>query len=253
MNCILVDDDIHCITSLDGMLRRFAPQVTISGAARTIRDAVSLVHAQEIDLVFLDIEMQQESGFDLFGYIPQPRFEVIFTTAHEKYAVKAIRSSCFDYLLKPVDAQELVSAVTRLESQRKNSPDTAQRASVLLEHLDSLSKNTGHARQQKMALPVKNEIVFVAVGDIICLEGDAKYTTLYLRNGQKLVSSRNIGEFEELLDPSVFFRCHRSWIVNLEDTVKFLKNDSQLLLTNQLYAEVSTRKKDEFLRLFNKI
>lgn len=248
MNCILVDDDIHCITALDGMIRRFVPQMHICGTARTIQDAISLINAQAIDLVFLDIEMQQESGFDLFSYIPRPRFEVIFTTAHEKYAMKAIRSSCFDYLLKPVDAQELISAISRWENQKKNSSDTAQRASVLLENL----KNSP-AQLQKMALPVKDEIVFISVADIICLEGDAKYTTLNLRNGQKLVSSRNIGEFEELIDPSAFFRCHRSWIVNLKDVVKFLKNDNQLLLTNQLYAEVSTRKKDEFLRLFNKI
>jgi two-component system LytT family response regulator len=248
MNCILVDDDVHCIAALDGMIRRFAPRMNVCGTARTIQDAVSLINTHVIDLVFLDIEMQQESGFDLFSYIPQPHFEVIFTTAHEKYAMKAIRSSCFDYLLKPVDAQELVNAISRWENQQKNSFDTAQRASVLLENL---GKN--QVQPQKMALPVKNEIVFVSVADIICLEGDAKYTTLNLRTGQKLVSSRNIGEFEELLDPSVFFRCHRSWIVNLKDTVKFLKNDNQLLLTNQLTAEVSTRKKDEFLRLFNKI
>jgi two-component system LytT family response regulator len=244
MNCILVDDDIHCISALDGVLRRFAPQVKICGTARTIRDAVALINAHPVDLVFLDIEMQQESGFDLFSYIPQPGFEVIFTTAHEKYAVKAIRSSCFDYLLKPVDAQELVSAISRWEKQQK---DTAQRATLLMENLRNMQT------PQKMALPVKDELVFVAVAEIICLEGDAKYTTLYLRNGQKLVSSRNIGEFEELLDASAFFRCHRSWIVSLKDTIKFLKNDSRLLLTNDLYAEVSTRKKEEFMRLFNRI
>lgn len=248
MNCILVDDDIHCINSLDGMLRRFVPQLHITGTARTIRDAVGLINTNAVDIVFLDIEMQQESGFDLFSYIPQPAFEVIFTTAHEKYAVKAIRSSCFDYLLKPVDAQELISAVSRWGVQQKHASDPAQRASVLLENLEN-----NLAQPLKMALPVKNEIVFISVPDIICLQGDAKYTTLHLRNGQKLVSSRNIGEFEELLDASLFFRCHRSWIINLKDTVKFLKNDNQLLLTNQVVAEVSTRKKDDFLRRFERI
>src|ERR1044072_7690820 len=135
MNCILIDDDIHCISSLEGMLRRFVPQAHVCGTARTIQDAVALINAQPIDLVFLDIEMQQEAGFDLFNYIPQPRFEVIFTTAHEKYAMKAIRSSCFDYLLKPVDAQELISAVARWETHVKNASDIAQRTSVLLENL----------------------------------------------------------------------------------------------------------------------
>lgn len=248
MNCILVDDDIQCISALAGMLENFAPHVKICGTARNIPDAVRLIHSNHIDLVFLDIEMQQESGFDLFRYIPEPAYEVIFTTAHEKYAMKAIRSSCFDYLLKPIDVQELVSAVNRLESQRSRQTEIAQRASVLIDNLKG-----GQDQLQRLALPVKDEIVFVSVSDMVCLEGDAKYTTLHLRNGQKLVSSRNIGEFEELLDPARFFRCHRSWIVSLKDIVKFSKNDSQLLLSNQMLAEVSTRKKDEFLKLFSRI
>lgn len=248
MNCIIVDDDIHCIASLEGLLHRYAPQVNIAGKTRTIAETVDLIHQHPVDLVFLDIEMQQESGFDLFRFIAEPRFGVIFTTAHEKYAVKAIRSSCFDYLLKPIDAEELVSAIHRWEAQSRRAPDTAGRASLLMENL-----RRNPTPIERLALPLKDEIVFVNVGDIICLQGDAKYTTLHLRNGQKLVSSRNIGEFEELLDTASFFRCHRSWIVNLRDVVRFLKNDSQLLLSNQQYAEVSTRRKEEFLKLFNKI
>lgn len=230
------------------MLQTFVPNMKIAGTARQIQDAVKLINSNQIDLVFLDIEMQQETGFDLFRYFPNPAFEVIFTTAHEKYALKAIRSSCFDYLLKPVDAQELVSAISRLEMQKSASPENSGRAAVLIENL----KND-QTYPQTLALPVKDEIVFISVADLICLEGDAKYTTLYMRNGGKLVSSRNIGEFEELLDPALFFRCHRSWTVSLKDVVKFLKNDSQLLLSNKMLAEVSTRKKDEFLKLFSRI
>jgi two-component system, LytTR family, response regulator len=248
MNCIIVDDDINCIHALTGLLRDFAPKMNILGTARTISDAVKLINSNPIDIVFLDIEIQQESGFDLFRFIPHHSFEVVFTTAHEQYAVKAIRSSCFDYLLKPIVAQELVSTINRLENRPSKSADSSQRASVLIENLSNENKQVG-----KLALPVKDEIVFVNVVDIVCLEGDAKYTTLHLLNGDKKVSSRNIGEFEELLDSSIFFRCHRSWIVNLKTVTKFLKSDNQILLSNQMLVDVSTRRKDEFLKLFSKI
>lgn len=248
MNCIIVDDDPGCINSLSGMVKAFVPNLRICGTARRISDAVALINSLQIDLVFLDIEMQHETGFDLFRFFSNPSFEVIFTTAHEKYALKAIRSSCFDYLLKPIDAHELVNAISRLELEQRTTLQTAGRASVLIENL----KND-QLQPQTLALPVKNEIVFIAVTDLICLEGDAKYTTLHMRAGSKLISSRNIGEIEELLDPALFFRCHRSWIINLKDVVKFHKSDSLLLLTNKMLAEVSTRKKDEFLRLFSRI
>ncbi|MGL4596981.1 MAG: LytR/AlgR family response regulator transcription factor [Bacteroidia bacterium] len=248
MNCILVDDDLSCIKSLNGMLQTFVPNINVVGTARQIADAVKLIHSNQIDLVFLDIEIQQELGFDLLRYFPSPTFEIIFTTAHEKYALRAIRSSCFDYLLKPIDAQELVSAVSRFEKQKRTLAETTGRASLLIENL-----KTERMYPKTLALPVKDELVFIPVSDLVCLEGDAKYTTLHIRSGSKLVSSHNIGDIEDLLDPELFFRCHRSWIINLKDVVKFLKTDSQLLLSNNVLAEVSTRKKDEFLRLFSKI
>jgi two-component system LytT family response regulator len=247
MNCIIVDDDINCIRTLTGLIGNYAPHVQISGTARTIGEAVSLVNSNPVDIVFLDIEIQHESGFDLFRFIPHPTFEVIFTTAHEKYALKAIKSSCFDYLLKPIESEELVSAINRWEEQSGKPTHTAKRVSVLVENL----KN--HKQVGKLALPVKDGIVFINVPDILCLEGDAKYTILHLRNGEKQVSSHNIGEFEELLDAAVFFRCHRSWIVNLKEIRKLLKNDNQIVMSNQALVEVSTRRKDEFLRLFNRI
>jgi len=246
-NCVIVDDDINCIRALTGVIGKFLPRVRICGTARNIRDAVTLVNSIPVDIVFLDIEMQHESGFDLFRFVPQPAFEVIFTTAHEKYAIRAIRSSCFDYILKPIEPEELISAVSRWEQQSGQSAHTAKRVSVLVENLNN-NKQVG-----KLALPVKDGINFINVPDIICLEGDAKYTTLHLRNGEKQVSSHNIGEFEELLDAAVFFRCHRSWIVNLKEIQKLLKNDNQIIMSNRALVEVSTRRKDEFLRLFNRI
>ena len=247
MNCIIVDDDNNCIKALNGILNDFVPTVKVVGTANTIAEAVKLIHSNLVDVVFLDIEIQDEVGFDLFKFIPTPKFEVIFTTAHEKYMMRAIKSSCFDYLLKPIEIQELVNSIARLDAKKNQSLFTAQRAEALLNNVSNNVK-----RVEKLAIPVKDGMQLITVTDIICFEGDAKYTTIYLYNNDKYVSSKNIGEFEELLDPELFFRCHRSWIVNLKHVAKYLKSDGQLILSNNRIIDVSVRKRDEFLKLFYK-
>ncbi len=246
MNCIIIDDDNNCIKALNGIIQEYLPKLNVVGTAQNIKDGVKLITSNEIDIVFLDVEIQQEMGFDLFKFIPEPTFEVIFTTAHEKYAMKAIKSSCFDYLLKPIEPSELVNAINRYEKQ--NVQSAGQRASVLLSNVQTQDKVV-----EKIAIPTKDGMVFINTKDVIYLEGDAKYTTLHLLNGERYVSSKNIGEFEELFDATMFFRCHRSWIVNLNHIVKYLKNDNQVMLSNNILIDVSTRKKDEFMKLFNKM
>lgn len=245
MNCIIVDDDNNCIKALNGILVDYIPSVKVIGTANTISEAVKLINAYSIDIVFLDIEIQDEVGFDIFKFIVAPKFEVIFTTAHEKYMMCAIKSSCFDYLLKPIEIQELVNTIARLESKKNQLLFTAQRAEALLNNVGNHQKKV-----EKLALPVKDGMQLINVNTIVCLEGDAKYTTIYLDNNERYVSSKNIGEFEEMLDPESFFRCHRSWIVNLKHVAKYLKSDSQVLLTNNRLIDVSVRKRDEFLKLF---
>ncbi|HYG49775.1 MAG TPA: LytTR family DNA-binding domain-containing protein [Flavobacteriales bacterium] len=248
MNCIIVDDDNNCIKALGGILTDYVPTVKIAGTANTIAEAVKLVHAGNLDVVFLDVEIQDEVGFDLFKFIPAPKFEVVFTTAHEKYMMKAIKSSCFDYLLKPIDIQELVNTIARMEAKKNQALFTAQRAEALMNNVAGTNKKVA-----KLAVPVRDGMQLINVPAIVYLEGDAKYTTLYLDNGERYVSSKNIGEFEEMLDAELFFRCHRSWIVNLKHVAKYLKQDNQVMLTNNKLIDVSVRKKDEFLKLFYKV
>lgn len=247
MNCIIVDDDNNCIKALNGIIAEYIPSLNVCGTANTIGEAIKLIHSNQVDVVFLDVEIQDEVGFDLFKFIPSPKFEVIFTTAHEKYMMRAIKSSCFDYLLKPIEIQELIQTITRLEAKKNQSLFTAQRAEALLNNV------SGNARKiEKLAIAVKDGMQLITVTDIICLEGDAKYTTIYLNSNERFVSSKNIGEFEELLDPELFFRCHRSWIVNLKHVSKYLKSDGQVELSNSRLIDVSVRKRDEFLKLFYK-
>ena len=184
-------------------------------------------------------------GFDLFQYFSAPDFEVVFTTAHEKYALKAIKSSCYDFLLKPIVIQELVSVVSKLEKEKsKAGPGNVN---VLLDNIKSKDHQI-----HKMAIPSSDGYVFINVDEIISLEADGKYTKITTNTGVNSLSTKNIGEFEEMLDQSTFFRTHKSWIINLNHVKKFMKADSRVVMSNDIIADVSTRKKDDFLKLFDK-
>ncbi len=245
MNCIIVDDDKGCIDTLETILKKYCPQLQIVGSAGNISDAVQLINSRSPQLVFLDVEIGSETGFDLFNYFSSPEFEVVFTTAHEKYALKAIKSSCYDFLLKPVVIQEVVSVVSKLEKEKKGT--SGQNVNVLMDNLKSKDNNL-----QKIAIPSVEGYAFINVSDIISLEADGKYTKIVTNSGLRSLSTKNIGEFEELLNSNLFFRTHKSWIINLDHVKKFLKTESQVLLSNDTTADVSFRKKDEFLKLFNK-
>lgn len=245
MNCIIVDDDAGCIDTLEAILKKYCPKLEIVGTANTISDAVQLINSKQPQLVFLDVEIGPEMGFDLFNYFSDPEFKVVFTTAHEKYALKAIKSSCYDFLLKPVVIQEVVSIVAKLEKESKNT--TGKNVNVLMDNLRSKGSVL-----QKIAIPSNDGYAFVNVSDIISLEADGKYTKIVTDSGLKSLSTKNIGEFEELLNNDMFFRTHKSWIVNLNHVKKFLKTESMVQLSNGTSAEVSSRKKDEFIKLFNK-
>lgn len=245
MNCVIVDDENSCVQALSGIIKQYCPQLNIVGTANNIGDAVKIINSTNPQLVFLDVEINNEMGFDLFQYFSAPDFEVVFTTAHEKYALKAIKSSCYDFLLKPIVIQELVSVVTKLE--REKSKAGTGNVNVLLDNI----KSTDH-QIHKMAIPSSDGYVFINVDEIISLEADGKYTKITTNTGVNSLSTKNIGEFEEMLDQSTFFRTHKSWIINLNHVKKFMKADSRVVMSNDIIADVSTRKKDDFLKLFDK-
>lgn len=247
MKTIIVDDDPNCILALHGILSKYCSQVQVCATCNGIQDAVNNIQKFQPDFIFLDVELQNETGFDLFKHFPSPTFEVVFTTAHSKYAIKAIKSSCFDYLLKPIDIDELTRTIERLFEQKKRELP-AQLIENLIENFNHINSGV-----QKIAIPSNEGFRFISTQDIVCLEADAKYTTVYTNNQQRIVSSKNIGEYEELLDTKLFFRLHKSWMINLNHVERYNKNDSQVLMTNGMLVDLSTRKKDDFMRLFNRM
>jgi two-component system LytT family response regulator len=245
MNAIIVDNEKSCINSLQILLRKYCAHVNVIETASSVIEAKMKIQSLKPELIFLDVELNNETGFDLIKNFPESNFEIIFTTAYEKYALQAIKSSCFDFLLKPINIEELTETIRKLDFKKNNQK---------IERTSTLIHNLSHADiyKKKLAIPNFEKLQFIEIKDIICLQADAKYTYIYVNDKTKLLSTKNLGEYEELLDSPNFFRCHKSWIINVNHMQSFDKSMLQIELTNGIQAEVSTRKKEEFLKLFLK-
>lgn len=247
IQAIIVDDESSCRNVLSALLQSIAPQVKIIGTAQNVNEAVILIDELKPELVFLDVELGDELSFKIFEKVSYRQFYSIITSAHEKYAIRAFKASCLEYLLKPVDSTELAQAIVKFERQRQITFNQ-KKIELLLENIGS----AGNAIQ-KIAIPCHDGYAFVNVADIIYCEADAKYTKIYTRNNEHILSSKNLGEFEELLDYNPFFRCHKSYIININFVKKFLRSDSLVEMSNGTRIDVATRKKDDFLKLFEKL
>ncbi|MCE3259156.1 MAG: response regulator transcription factor [Bacteroidetes bacterium] len=244
---IIVDDDKSCINTLEKLLSKYCPQVLILGTANTIPEAVDLIERKNPELVFLDVELNGELGFDLLKRPEAINLNVIFTTAHEKYALRAIKSSCLEYLLKPIDHNELKAAIGKLEGQL-HLESNKNKIEVLLSNMGAKDNSFN-----KIIIPGHDSHIFLNTNEIVCCEADMNYTNVYTEKGEKIVSTKSLKEFEETLDPRIFFRSHKSWLINLNFIKKFLKSDSQVLMSNDMLIDISVRKREEFLNLFKKL
>lgn len=246
LSAFLVDDDISCIQTLETLLAAYCPDITICGKASSVKEAVEGIRKLQPQLVFLDVEIGQELGFDLFEYFPQPAFKVIFTTGHREYALQAIKSSCLDFLVKPVDYMELKEAVSKAEQYFKQH-EQQQQIEVLLSQFASKNSNP------RIAINTPEGYEFVNKEDILYCEASLNYTQVFLPGGKKLLASRSLGDFEEVLPKDRFFRCHKSFLINLQQIKKVSKTDGlQAKMSNDQWVDISVRKKDEFLKLFDR-
>lgn len=242
VTAIIIDDENGNIRYLQGLLNEYCKQVVVKGTFNGIKEAATYLDKEKIDLIFLDVELNNELGFKLFDFFPSPGFQVVFTTAHEKYALSAIKTSCLEYLLKPINYKELVAAVEKFEKQKQDVVDQ-EKIKTLLENLNS-------GTLAKIAVPSTEGYTFITATDIVCCEASMNYTVLYTIKNEKIVSTKSLKEFEELLNPKLFFRCHKSWIINLNFIKKYLRSDAQVTMSNDMKIDVAVRKKEEFLKLF---
>jgi len=224
MRTVLVDDEQTNLINLEILLNTYCPAVKIVGIAQQVAEAASLIALQQPDLLFLDIQMGKQSGFDLLNLMSEKAFEVIFVTAHDQYGIQAVKFAALDYLLKPVNIDELVAAVAKAEKRFKLKTQHEQ-LSFLLQHLKQ-----PEAMHGKIALPQQNEIRYIEVGDIVRCEASNTYTFFFLTNGDKILVSKPLKEYAELLKPKGFLRTHQTHLINPSFVKSWLKEDGGTLL-----------------------
>jgi two-component system, LytTR family, response regulator len=242
LRAVLVDDEINPLNALREKLIQHCPQVNVVGAYAIPAEAIEKINTLQPDLVFLDIEMPVINGFSLLQQLAYKNFELVFVTAYDHYAVKAIRFSALDYLVKPVDIDDLKAAVERAE-QKKSGTQPNERLELLLDHLLH-PKN-----DKKIAIPTLEGLQFIKVSDIIYLEASVNYTQIYIRDRNKYLVSRTIKDFEEILPGETFIRIHNSYIINKDFLEKYIRGEGgQVVLSNGTMLDVAKRKKADFLR-----
>lgn len=237
---VIVDDEPKSIQMLSLLLGYYPARIEVLGTAGSVASGLEVVQQfrDEIDMLFLDIRMPDGDGFMLLQQVPAPPFKVIFTTAYDAYALKAIKFSAFDYLLKPIDYKELLSTLDKFCKARPGETSLP----VLKPAIQQVSL------PDKLAIPTVNDILFVRLTAILYMKSENNYTTLFLDDGRQLLSSRNIGYFEELLQESHFFRVHNSYLVNLDKVARFIKSKTGTIeVEGGAIIQVSMRRKDGFL------
>jgi two-component system, LytTR family, response regulator len=242
---IIVDDEPGNIITLQELLKAYCPGVLVEGTAQDPIQGYNLIQEVKPELVFLDIEMPYGNAFDLLDKLLPISFEVIFITAFNDYAIKAFKYAALDYLLKPVNIEELKAAVNRAE-ERLRHKNVNGRINLLLDNMRS--ESTG---LQKIGLPTTEGLLFEDIDTITHLEADGSYTKVFINGGKPLLVSKNLKEYEDILPPALFCRVHHSHIVNLRYVKKYYKGRGGYIeLQDGTSIEVSARKKDEFFDRF---
>jgi two-component system LytT family response regulator len=245
INCVIIDDEPKNIRVLTKMLEEFCPDAVVVGEATNAGDAEKIIFRTQPDLVLLDVEMPYGNAFDLLDSLMPVKFEVVFVTAFNDYTLKAFKYCALDYLLKPVNIEELRTAVQKA-SEKVRLRNMNKQLNTLLANLKQPD-----ATSFKLALPSIEGLVFVPTDTITRCEASGGYTVFYLKNGEKILSTKNIKEYEEILPHSIFMRVHNSHIINLMCIRKYHKGRGGYIeMEDQALIEVASRRKNEFLSRF---
>ncbi len=243
---LIIEDEQKSREMLVAMLEKNCEFLQVIGSAKNVKEGVELIKIHKPDLVFLDISMPDGSGFDLLEQVQGHKFELIFATASDQHAIRAIKYSACDYLLKPIDIEELKLAVDKVV-QKKNAIPNMENLNFLIQQLKRADDNF-----QKITLPTGNAFEVVNIKDIIRCEADGSYTTFFLADKRKLLVSFGLKHYEDLLPQSDFIRIHHHHLINMNHVLRFLKEDGgYAVMTDNSKLEISRRKKDAFMERLN--
>ncbi|UYQ91670.1 LytTR family DNA-binding domain-containing protein [Chitinophaga horti] len=247
IKAVIVDDEQHCVDALKTMLQKKFPDVTVLGGAGSVEAAKVLIDELKPDLVFLDVEMPYQNGFELLKLFDKVNFDVIFTTAYEQYALKAIKFNALDYLLKPFGISDLQDALQKFTNRRNGKVEGNAPVAPLEVFLQNM-KTMQHSNK-KIALPTLTGLVFMPVQSIVRCESTGNYTKIFFTDRKQLLVSKPLKEFEELLTDIDFFRVHNSHLINLQQMDSYIQGEGGFaLMSDGTQVEVSRRRKADFLK-----
>jgi len=243
---IIIDDEPLAIESLELILKKKCREdVQVIASTNSPQMGKSLIEKHKPDLVFLDVEMPGMSGIDLVKSIANPGFHVVFVTAFDAYAVEAFRLSAMDYLLKPVNVDDIKGVIAKIKKELEKNENQLE---VQLKTLEKLLEHSSTAIESRIGIAMADKIVFVNISDILYCEAQGVYTTIYLNEGKKILASKTLGDFETQLTPNKFFRIHHSTLINLNHIKEFQRFDGgYVVMENNAKLEVSHRKRKDFL------
>ncbi len=246
MRVIIIDDEPLARKTIESIILANFPHIIIVAQAESVCQGVEVIKQHQPDLVFLDVDLSDGTGFDILTLAQPIQFRVIFITAHQEYALKAIKFSALDYILKPVSQIELIEAITKITSAPVNANAHFE---TFFSHISSVKTES-----KKMVLKTSESIHVIDIKDIIRCQADNNYTTFYTQQGERIVVSKGIGEYDELLTPFGFFRVHQSHLINTACIKRFDKKDGgALILIDKTQIPVSQRKKQSLLELFGQM
>ena len=228
---LLIDDEKSSTENLKTLLEAFCPEVDVVNTANSAIEGVSLIKEEQPDLVFLDISMPHANGFEVLATFSDRQFDVIFLTAHQEYAIKAIREQAFDYLLKPISVDDIQRVIKKYVQ-------------------DKQEKEAATPKKEKLRIPVQDGMLFIDLEEIVMLKGDGSYTTFTMTNQREVVASKHLKHFSDCLPYDQFFRTHQSYIINIDAVEKYSRNDGGIIyLKGGKTAELSRSKKEAFFNL----
>lgn len=241
---LLIDDEQRATDSLQRMIEKFIPEIDEVHSCNDARKAAELIHHYKPLLIFLDIRMPHFTGFEILDSLAEKNFKIIFTTAYDEYAIKAIRFSAFDYLLKPIDAQELIEAVKRYLTDKDSSVDQQELLKNIGVNMQLQNENTF-----RLAVRSHGGVYFFMPDEIIRCEGLGNYTKIYVTGNKQYTISKTLGDYETLLQPYGFIRTHKSHLVN-KQFISFISHEGFVVLKDTQKIELSRRRKESVMKAF---
>lgn len=247
INCILIDDENNALEMMEWLLKTYCPQVQIMAMCNSAEQGIEVINKYRPDVVFLDIEMPKMNGFDMLEKFDKLFFDVVFCTAYDQFAIRAFKYSALNYLLKPVDPDDLIITVRRIED--RESVITKEQFSLLMQQMKLPEKVTPN----RIALTSGDGLIFVPTSDILYCEAEGNYTNVYLANGKKILVSKVLKDIDEALAGPDFFRVHSSFLININHIKKFIRGEGgYIVMNNDATVNVSRSKRQEFMDQFSK-